>query len=324
MFAWKSAKSWARHVWKSVCRRCLTQSCPTKARTTLAAQSWATTRTRVPSIVIYSRGMFPTYLSTVPACIHTLRAKTQPGQWAHWLTGWLMPSRTNTCRIPARWCDQLLDAPHERVTGFVASRPYGRYKPDHVQHRRCRILWPQLSWPDSDKFRQPKGRCGGSGHVAPWHEASCISLPPGLYGALKRLRHGDRIAGFGHGGIQQHGIKTQFHCLCGLAGCANAGVDNQRHIGKPVAHGFQAFDIAQPLCRANRRAPGHQQLATRLQQLFAEHEVFGGIRKNLKSVCTQDTGGFQQRERIGLQGVGMANDLQLDPVGGKHFPRHMR
>ncbi len=44
--------------------------------------------------------------------------------------------------------------------------------------------------------------------------------------------HGGRIGGARNGGVEQHGVKAEFHDRCRMRRPADAGVDDQRHVGK--------------------------------------------------------------------------------------------
>lgn len=74
-------------------------------------------------------------------------------------------------------------------------------------------------------------------------------------------------------------------------------------------HGPQSEDIVQPQPGTDRCAPRHENLTACVQQLIGDDKILGGVGKDLKAILAQDTGGFDQPENIGLQGIFFANDL---------------
>lgn len=59
----------------------------------------------------------------------------------------------------------------------------------------------------------------------------------GLDRGCKGFGHGGRIVGAGHRGVEEHGVIAELHDRCRMRGAADAGVDDQRHVGKFGAHG---------------------------------------------------------------------------------------
>jgi hypothetical protein len=75
---------------------------------------------------------------------------------------------------------------------------------------------------------------------------------------------------------------------------------------------------------ADRRAPGHQHLAAGFQQPLGHDEIVGGVGEDLEAFACKNARRLDQAEDVGLQRVVVADDLELDPVGGKHLARHLR
>ncbi len=82
--------------------------------------------------------------------------------------------------------------------------------------------------------------------------------------------------------------------------------------------------IDEPARRTDGRGPGHQHLATGLQQLFGDDEIGGRVGEDLESIRAKLARGLDQREDIRLQRVVMADNLKLHPVGREEIARHPR
>ena len=76
--------------------------------------------------------------------------------------------------------------------------------------------------------------------------------------------------------------------------------------------------------RANRRRPRHQRLTACVEQSAAGNQVFGAIRQHLKTIFNQDFRRLDELEYIRLQSIVIADKFELDPIGIKHFTRHLR
>ena len=76
--------------------------------------------------------------------------------------------------------------------------------------------------------------------------------------------------------------------------------------------------------RANRRRPRHQRLTACVEQSAAGNQVFGAIRQYFEAVFNQDFRRLDQLEHVGLQRVIIADKFELNPIGIKHFARHLR
>jgi len=76
--------------------------------------------------------------------------------------------------------------------------------------------------------------------------------------------------------------------------------------------------------RADRRRPRHQRLTARVKQAAADNQVFGAIRQHFEAVFNQDFCRFDELEYIRLQRVVVADEFEFDPIGFKHFARHLR
>jgi hypothetical protein len=73
---------------------------------------------------------------------------------------------------------------------------------------------------------------------------------------------------------------------------------------------------------ADWRGPGHDGLAADIDQALAQHQILGAIRQYLEALAQQPLGGGGHVERVGLQGVIVADEFQLDPLGAEDLPRH--
>ena len=140
----------------------------------------------------------------------------------------------------------------------------------------------------------------------------------------KSACHIDRIAAAGNGGIQQHAVKTPFHHLRRLRRQTQACVDNQRRVGQAFAQDFQRISMNCAQTCANRCRPRHQRLTACVEQAAAGNQVFSAIRQHFKAVFNQNFRRFNELEHIGLQSIVIADKFELDPVGIKHFARHLR
>ena len=76
--------------------------------------------------------------------------------------------------------------------------------------------------------------------------------------------------------------------------------------------------------RANRRCPRHQRLTACIEQAAAGNQIFGAIRQHFEAIFNQDFRRFDELEYIRLQRVIIADEFELDPIGIKHFARHLR
>ena len=76
--------------------------------------------------------------------------------------------------------------------------------------------------------------------------------------------------------------------------------------------------------RANRCRPRHQRLTACVKQAAAGNQIFGTIRQHFEAVFNQDFRRFDKLKHVRLQRVIIADKFELDPVGIKHFARHLR
>ncbi len=166
---------------------------------------------------------------------------------------------------------------------------------------------------------------GGRGcHVARFYRVGLIGKPSGLDRKRKGARHCRRIASLGNRRVDEHGIETEFHRRRRMGWHADARIDHQRNVGEMRAHGFECVWIVEAASRTDGRAPWHQNLAACLNEPFRNDEIVVHIGKDLKTLVAQNARCFDQPERVRLQGVGVADYFQLDPVRAKNLARHMR
>ena len=94
--------------------------------------------------------------------------------------------------------------------------------------------------------------------------------------------------------------------------------------GKYSRSVFKRIGVGKAATRADRRTPGHQHLAADGHQALGNNQVLGGVGKDLEAVLDEDCRSLDQPEGIGLQGVVVADHLELDPVGGEQLACHLR
>ncbi|KAI1694530.1 hypothetical protein Ddc_22031 [Ditylenchus destructor] len=135
--------------------------------------------------------------------------------------------------------------------------------------------------------------------------------------------HRHRIAGLRHRAVQQHRVEAQLHRPRRLRRRAQSGVDHQHRVGQAFAQRAQAVEVQQPLAGADRRAPGHQQRAARVQQAPAQDQILGAVGEDGEALPRELGRRGHQLEGIGLEGVLVAHDFQLDPRGAVELARHV-
>ena len=147
--------------------------------------------------------------------------------------------------------------------------------------------------------------------------------PSGLDGLGKGRRHLHRIARFGHGGVEQHGVIAHLHGLGRMRGRADSGIDDERDIGEIGAERLERVLVDQPARRTDRRGPWHQHGAARGDQALGGAQILGGIGKNLEAVGRERGRGLDQAEQVGLQRVVIGDHFELDPIGAEQLARHL-
>ena len=99
-----------------------------------------------------------------------------------------------------------------------------------------------------------------AGLGAPSHAAAAMEL--GYDGILINTA----VARAGDCRVDQDPVIAELHRRGGMGRCPQPGIDDQRHLGKALAHQAQGIGIVQPAAGADRRRPGHQHLAAGSQQ----------------------------------------------------------
>ena len=74
--------------------------------------------------------------------------------------------------------------------------------------------------------------------------------------------------------------------------------DDERHIRQPCAQGAQRARVDEALPRADRRAPRHQDAATRIEQPLARDQIVGAIREHLEAVLREPFAGIGKPEPL--------------------------
>ncbi len=165
---------------------------------------------------------------------------------------------------------------------------------------------------------------GGLRHFARAHGQRAVGQTAGLHTQCKSAGHRHRVAGLGHCGVNQHGVITQFHHLRGVVGGADAGIDYQHAVGQALAQGAQCGQVARPGAGADGRGPGHDGGDPDVTQLERGHQIVGGVGEHGEALTHQSLRGGHGAPGIGLQGVVVADDFELDPVSAENFARHLR
>jgi len=155
------------------------------------------------------------------------------------------------------------------------------------------------------------------------HGARQVGAAPGLHGVGKRAGHRDRVLRQCHGGVEQHAVVAPLHDLAGVRGAAQAGIDEQGH-REALAQQLQRIRIHGAAPGAYGRSPRHHGLAAYIDETLAQHQVFGAIGQDLEAVADQLRRGIDEVQRVGLQGVVVANEFELDPGRVEHLTRHLR
>ena len=163
----------------------------------------------------------------------------------------------------------------------------------------------------------------GRGHVAGLHQPSLESSAARIDGCRECSGHPHGIAGFGYRSIQQHGVKTHFHRLGGVARRADPGIDDEGHAWEIGPHGLQTEAIVETAARADGRTPRHQHLATGGEQTIGGAKILGRVGKHLEAVAGQRAGRLDEPKQIRLQRVVIGDDFELHPIGAEHLARHL-
>ena len=74
-------------------------------------------------------------------------------------------------------------------------------------------------------------RAGWAGRAKLLAKADFVGRAACLNSRLESKSHARWIVGNGNGGIHKHSVGSHFHCLGGVAGGADAGIDNHPHGG---------------------------------------------------------------------------------------------
>ena len=102
------------------------------------------------------------------------------------------------------------------------------------------------------------------------------------------------------------------------------GIDDQRDVGEIGAQRLQRVFVDEAARRADRRGPRHQHGAAGGDQALGRAQIFGRVGQHLEALGAERGRGLDQAEQIGLQGVVIGDDFELDPVRAEQLARHVR
>ena len=85
----------------------------------------------------------------------------------------------------------------------------------------------------------------------------------------------------------------------------------------------QAEDVVEPAPEPIGAPQGISTSAAGLEQALGDDEILRHIGKHLEAVAAQNAGRLDQAEHVGLQRVGLADHLELDPGRAEKLARHL-
>src|SRR5215469_13224324 len=86
----------------------------------------------------------------------------------------------------------------------------------------------------------------------------------------------------------------------------------------------QAEQIVESATGADGRAPRHEHAAAGGEQSLRDHQVLGGVGKDLEALGAEGARRLGEAEHIRLQRVVLADNLELDPWRAEYLARHVR
>ena len=122
----------------------------------------------------------------------------------------------------------------------------------------------------------------------------------------------------GHGGIQQNAVASQFHRQRHIRGGAHSGIQDHRQLAFFADDG-KIIGVEDAHARTDGRAQGHHRDAAQIFQFFAGDRIVDAIGEHLKAFVHQDARGLEQFFGIGVEGVLVRDDLQLDEIRSQRF-----
>ena len=166
-------------------------------------------------------------------------------------------------------------------------------------------------------------RAGGRRIQFPGYAARSGSQPAAFDRQAHGMGHAQRVGGAGDARIEEHSVATQFHRDRHVAGGPDARVDDhgKRRIAllEVLENDPDVVGIEHTLPAADGAAGGHDAGGACLLEPPRHHRVVARVAEDLKTLLDQDLGRFQCGDRVGQEGPGVGENLELYPVGAGVF-----
>src|SRR5690606_32119421 len=142
--------------------------------------------------------------------------------------------------------------------------------------------------------------------------------PSGADGLAHGAGHEGGVGGAGDGGGEQDGGAAELHGLGGVGGGADARVADDRHFGL-LADEREVVGVANAQAGADGRGQWHDGGAAGLFEAAGQDRVVVGVGQDGEALADEGLGGVEELDRVGQQGVLVADDLEFDPVGAERL-----
>ena len=130
--------------------------------------------------------------------------------------------------------------------------------------------------------------------------------------------HGGRSACDGNGGVDETGIRSEFHGFCGVTRCADAGIHNDGD-GGLFDDDLQEVTGAQSAVCANGCAEGHDGGGTGFFQVLAECGVGGALGQDDETHLCQLFCCLERLSAVGQEIARIGVDFKFQPVRAESF-----
>ena len=130
---------------------------------------------------------------------------------------------------------------------------------------------------------------------------------------LHRTGHQHRVLRFGNRGVHQHTIAAQFHRDGGIAGSADTGIDDDRHLGV-LDDRKDVVAILDAEAGADRGGQRHHGAAANLFQPLGQYRVITAIDHHVEAFLDQRFGGGQRADHVRVQGLRIGQHFELDQL----------